>query len=90
VAPDAPLGDGWLIDVLGRVPVLLVFNQTAPAVTGLRVVKPAISDVLRARYLGTAKGAVYLIRPDQVIAARWMEPDADTVRGALCDMWEGR
>ncbi|MBL9054214.1 MAG: FAD-dependent oxidoreductase, partial [Tabrizicola sp.] len=36
VAPDAPLAQGWLIDRLGRVPVLLAIGQTAPDVAGLK------------------------------------------------------
>jgi 3-(3-hydroxy-phenyl)propionate hydroxylase len=46
----------------------------------------AASDVgaeLRARYLGDASAAVYLIRPDQHVAARWPKFDETAVRGAL-------
>ncbi|MFT7041176.1 MAG: 3-(3-hydroxy-phenyl)propionate hydroxylase, partial [Paracoccaceae bacterium] len=41
------------------------------------------SGPLAARYLGDAPGAVLLIRPDQVIAARWTAFDAGAVRKAL-------
>ena len=39
--------------------------------------------MLRARYLGDAARALYLIRPDQVVAARWTAADAAAVRAAL-------
>jgi len=39
--------------------------------------------MLRDRYLGAAKGAVYLIRPDQHVAARWATWDETAVTKAL-------
>jgi 3-(3-hydroxy-phenyl)propionate hydroxylase len=36
-----------------------------------------------ARYLGDAKGAVYLIRPDQHVAARWEHFDESAVAAAI-------
>ena len=88
VAPDAPLGDGWLIDALGRTPVLLALGQPAPAI-GIPTLTPALNDTLRARYLGTAAAALYLVRPDQVIHARWTVADANTLRGSLAAMSKG-
>ena len=41
------------------------------------------NDVLRARYLGSAASGVYLVRPDQYVAARWERFDEDAVVGAL-------
>jgi 3-(3-hydroxy-phenyl)propionate hydroxylase len=41
------------------------------------------TEALRARYLGAADGAVYLIRPDQHVAARWDHFDAGEVAAAL-------
>ena len=35
------------------------------------------------RYLGDAQSAIYLLRPDQYIAARWTEFDEVTIKGAL-------
>ena len=38
---------------------------------------------LAARYLGGAKSAVYLLRPDQHVAARWPSYDEAAVKAAL-------
>jgi 3-(3-hydroxy-phenyl)propionate hydroxylase len=38
---------------------------------------------LRQRYLSSAPGAVYLMRPDQHVAARWLRFDEASVRAAL-------
>ncbi len=89
VAPDAPLGQGWLTEALGRDFCLLVLGQEAPAGTGLRVLSPVVTDPLRQRYLGQAAAAAYLIRPDQVVAARWVNPDAAGIRAAVEAAWEG-
>ena len=88
VAPDAPTGDGWLIDALGHTPVLLALGQPAPDI-GIPALTPALNDTLRARYLGTAAAALYLVRPDQVIHARWTSTDAETLRSCLAALWEG-
>ena len=88
VAPDAPTGEGWLIDALGHRPVLLALGQPAPDI-GIPILTPALTDMLRARYLGDAPLALYLIRPDQVIQSRWTTTDARTLRAAVAAMWEG-
>ena len=41
------------------------------------------SGALAGRYLGEAPGAVYLIRPDQHVAARWNAFDEAALRAAL-------
>ena len=90
--PDAPISDGFLLDQLGTGFVLLTIDNDAPdtaAHTAITVRRVAISTVddasgaLASRYLGSHPGAVYLIRPDQHVAARWTGFDAERVRAAL-------
>jgi 3-(3-hydroxy-phenyl)propionate hydroxylase len=88
VAPDAPLGNGWLIDAVGRRPVLLAIGMAAPDGTGIDVIAPEVTDAIRARYLGQAPGALCLIRPDQIVAARWTAADASAIRRAAAAIWE--
>jgi len=87
--PDLPLGDGFLLDRLGARGrpgfQLLAIDAEAPATPGVEVLTLASAEasLLRERYLGAASGAVYLIRPDQHVAARWPAFDAAAVRQAL-------
>lgn len=90
VAPDAPLPDGWLTEALGRDFVLLVLGTTPPQIDGLRVLAPEVTEVLRNRYLGMQTQAVYLIRPDQVVAARWISAQPEAIAAALGAAQEGR
>ncbi len=90
VAPDAPQGQGWLLEALGREPVLLCLNAAAPRDVEAKVVVAEVNDLVRARYLGQAASGLYLIRPDQIVAARWTEAEAATINAALADLWEGR
>ncbi|TCO69587.1 FAD-dependent oxidoreductase [Rhodovulum euryhalinum] len=90
VAPDAPQGNGWLLNALGRDVVLLAVNCDAPAGLDVPVLRIEVNDLVAERYLGDAERALYLVRPDQVIAARWIEADARQVRKALAALWEGR
>ena len=90
VAPDTPLGSGWLCDALGRDFVLLCLGVDPPVAPGVQLLSPEVSALMQARYLGTAATAVYLIRPDQVVAARWLEASAQGVASALAAAWEGR
>ena len=86
--PDAPLGDGWLLARLGHGFTLMGIGTEVPAsiaaygvaVAGLTL--PPTSE-LRARYLGGAAAAVYLIRPDQHVAARWDHLDEAAVAAAV-------
>ena len=87
VAPDAPLQNGWLIDNLGRDFVLLALGCDAPDVAGLRVETPLITEPLRQRYLGDSAQAIYLIRPDQVVAARWITASSSEISAALAAVW---
>ncbi|MEQ6247575.1 FAD-dependent oxidoreductase [Sulfitobacter sp. HNIBRBA3233] len=82
-APDAPLGKAFLLDQLGNDFAVLAIGCDAPAVEGLRTVEVANPDPdLAARYLGDADAALYLIRPDQHVAARWADATADQIVAA--------
>ncbi|WP_340108210.1 FAD-dependent oxidoreductase [Pikeienuella sp. HZG-20] len=83
-APDAPLGEGWLLERLGEGFVFLGLNTAPPRPTGAASLRLDAEGALKSRYLGAAAGAVYLIRPDQHVAARWRAaPDAATAAAAL-------
>ncbi|WP_370271689.1 FAD-dependent oxidoreductase [Pseudooceanicola nitratireducens] len=90
--PDAPLGDDYLLRHLGGQFTLLVIDCDGPGdqqIDGLPVAQLSLSaqddptGALRDRYLGAAAQAVYLIRPDQHVAARWDSYDATALRAAL-------
>ncbi|PRX35468.1 3-(3-hydroxy-phenyl)propionate hydroxylase [Meinhardsimonia xiamenensis] len=90
-ATDAPLGQGFLLDRLGNRFVLLALGTEAPErleeqgiiAEGLTVAPSQIGKELRERYLGEAPSAVYLIRPDQHVVARWPAFDETATRAAL-------
>lgn len=88
-AADAPTADGWLLSKLCGGFNLLAINCEAPAaleVDGVAVATQAISaptPELRERYLGAENSALYLIRPDQHVAARWKTFDENNVRSAV-------
>jgi 3-(3-hydroxy-phenyl)propionate hydroxylase len=91
-APDAPLKSGWLIDRLGDRFQLLTIDAAAPDnpdFDGIAVERLSLSSAddpsgaLAERYLGEAKSAVYLMRPDQHVAARWTNYDEKAVRAAV-------
>lgn len=90
--PDAPLLHGYLLSRLGNGFKLLTIDADAPdqlEEDGIAVKRVALSvgndpsGLLGERYLGDAKTAVYLIRPDQHVAARWDRFDETAVRSAL-------
>jgi 3-(3-hydroxy-phenyl)propionate hydroxylase len=81
--PDAPVPEGWLLDQVGGVFTVLALNcALPPGVAGL-CLAAAPGSALAQRYLGQAARALYLIRPDQHIAARWQSADADDIASAL-------
>ena len=91
-AVDAPLGGRWLLDGLGDSFQLMTIDADAPAtldVNGITIERMPLSaaddesGALAARYLGEAGRAVYLLRPDQHVAARWTNFDENAVRMAL-------
>ncbi|MEP4103435.1 MAG: FAD-dependent oxidoreductase, partial [Nitratireductor sp.] len=82
----------WLLDRLGGGFQLLTIDRDAPDrldVDGVEIARVALasdddpSGGLAERYLGAASGAVYLMRPDQHVAARWPAFDEGAVRAAL-------
>ena len=88
---DAPLGGGaWLLERLGRGFTLLSFGELpapdlAPVPVQVLCIGRDLDDpkgLLRERYDGRP-GTVYLIRPDQHVAARWRGFDAAKVAAAL-------
>ena len=91
---DAPVQrngkDAWLLNQLGQGFVLLSFGPAKPVSAGnvaasvLEVGKDIhdVDGILTARYDATP-GTVYLIRPDQHVAARWRQFDAQQVAAAL-------
>jgi 3-(3-hydroxy-phenyl)propionate hydroxylase len=81
-APDAPIGDGWLLDHLGRGWSLLAIGTQPPAGLTFPALALAPDATLGTRYLGEAESALYLIRPDQHVAARWTDTTADAVAAA--------
>ncbi|MEM1273357.1 MAG: FAD-dependent oxidoreductase [Pseudomonadota bacterium] len=85
--PDAPLGPGFLLGQFGDEFVVLGLNTEVEdvdfgPVRARAVTLPARGE-LAERYLGAAPQGVYLIRPDQHIAARWPRFDIGAVRAAL-------
>jgi 3-(3-hydroxy-phenyl)propionate hydroxylase len=87
VAPDAPLPGGWLIDRLGREVVVLAIGQPAPTVSGVKLVELGVTPEVQVRYLGAASQAVYLIRPDQIVAARWVSATPAVISAAADAIW---
>ena len=91
---DAPIErDGqssWLLEQLGQGFVLLSFGPAQPVTVGrftasvLEVGKDILDTkgVLKQRFDGQP-GTVYLIRPDQHVAARWRQFDAGQVEAAM-------
>jgi 3-(3-hydroxy-phenyl)propionate hydroxylase len=95
-ALDAPVGQGaWLLRQLGGPGFsLLVFGDEAQrarvqAIAGAIKVDPALQVVgvacegLAAQRYDARPGTVYLLRPDQHVAARWRQLDAAALNRAL-------
>ncbi len=91
---DAPVRqgsqDGWLLEQLGRGFTLLSFGPAEPVSVGgvtAEVIEVGrdIEDAqgLVAQRYDAQPGTVYLIRPDQHVAARWRQFDATEVQAAL-------
>ena len=90
---DAPLANGYLLNRLPGRFTLMAINTQAPDLNevdgiGIHILRlDTKSDdptgAVNERYLGAAKQAIYLIRPDQHVAARWASADAASVRSAV-------
>jgi len=86
-AQDAPTDDGWLLNSLaGNFTLLFIGNakpegEQIPDRVAVVELKP--SEFLRQRYLGEESSAVYLLRPDQHIAARWTRYSSQAVSAAI-------
>ena len=90
VAPDAPVGNGWLLPELGGRITILAIGCIVSVPTGVAMVKHSSNLYLKARYLGDADSAVYLIRPDQIIARRWAKPPPTSeIQEAIAKHLEG-
>lgn len=90
--PDAPLDDGYLLTNLGGTFTVLAININVPDavyIEGIDLSTRTITvtdnenQILGDRFLGNGKTAVYLVRPDQHIIARWPNYDAAKIRNAL-------
>ena len=90
--PDVRLEDGYLLPKLGGKFTLLTIDAEAPEMIeedGITVTRLALStgndptSPLKQRYLGDATSAVYLIRPDQHVAARRPGFDENMFRAAI-------
>jgi 3-(3-hydroxy-phenyl)propionate hydroxylase len=96
---DAPIRDaagkpGWLLDRLGGDFVVMSFGGAVTARQDVRQLvigaQPALGtetvadpEGLVAERYGARDGAAYLIRPDQHVAARFVQPTPDKVSAAL-------
>jgi 3-(3-hydroxy-phenyl)propionate hydroxylase len=88
---DAPLGEGYLLDALPGQFTVMALNMPSPdlaKVDGVPLHRLIMTDAdiskeLRLRYLGYADQALYLIRPDQHVVARWDEATAEDIAQAM-------
>ena len=90
---DAPLASGFLLDRLSGKFTILSINSVLPDVAeidGIAIDKLSIdtarddpSGAVTERYLGESPEAIYLIRPDQHVTARWRSASDADIRSAL-------
>lgn len=89
--PDAPVNGGWLLDLLGGRFLLMTIGCKAPsdlsfngiALDVLNFDPAELAPEMVSRFLGTEKCAIYLVRPDQYVAARWTKFSKQAVIKAL-------
>ena len=96
---DAPVKNGWLLSEAGGNFTLLAIDQEAPdhlVIHGIpvRTIHLQTADdpsgALAKRYLDGHDGAIYLIRPDQHVWARWPAFDERAVERALMEAIAGQ
>ena len=92
---DAPTDLGWMTEVLTGRFQLLAFNCAVPEARirqaarsrgidlGITRLDCARGTALAERYVGDADQAVYLFRPDQHVAARWLNASTQEIIAAL-------
>ncbi|MEM6940037.1 MAG: FAD-dependent oxidoreductase [Pseudomonadota bacterium] len=90
---DAPMGNGFLLDQLGGGFTLLAINRAATElceIEGIPIRALTIqtetddpTGAIAQRYLGEAPQALYLIRPDQHVVARWPAATLAEIEAAL-------
>jgi 3-(3-hydroxy-phenyl)propionate hydroxylase len=86
---DAPVEDAFLLDHLGGSFTILALGCAPSAPVSAHGINPAVVHIaepstgVTQRYLGDAPQAVYLIRPDQHVVARWPDFDADAIAAAI-------
>jgi 3-(3-hydroxy-phenyl)propionate hydroxylase len=90
---DAPLDDSFLLDRLEGQFTVMAIDTPMPvleAVDGIAIKTLEFtttthdpSGALRSRYLGDAQSGVYLIRPDQHVAARWSAASGADIEAAM-------
>jgi len=87
--PDAPIAEGFLLDRFGGNFVILALGKLnaepvrTHGIEAALVHLPEVLPQLSQRYLGSATCAVYLIRSDQHIVARWPDFDANRIAKAM-------
>ncbi|MDW3225323.1 MAG: FAD-dependent oxidoreductase [Paracoccaceae bacterium] len=90
---DAPLSQGFLLDRLSDGFTLMAINTDAPQMreTFGIAITPLLLDTrkddptgqLAQRYIGRCDQAIYLLRPDQHVAARWNACSGADIQSAL-------
>ena len=85
--PDAMTKDGWLLDLLTGGFRVLALNAKAEPIRhkdmDVDVLQLEAIGALAERYLGDQASAIYLVRPDQHVAARWIDASQDDIRAGL-------
>lgn len=88
VSPDVPQPQSWLLENFGVQPTILGIGCTPPQVAGCRSIEIEDNEYVRLRYLGSYNQAIYLLRPDQVIAARWATTKPNNFERAISNIWK--